>query len=554
MGEALFEGLGGALRGLERGLLLKRQLKEDALDRAIQAEDRALMQQDRAMQQREFELRMKQAGLALESAEFEHERALAFGTPKEQADRELSERQQRIQMDLEEHAARLANIRAETAASEASAEATRALAAQRTSGGGRGGESELSKDFEDALGQVDDQIKFYQDVVESPDSSDEQRQYAQQQLVALSGQRENLFNSWMNEKGFPSDFRVGGTEAAGAGEQAPAAAGNTGGGGLLGLVGKTLGAHPGPTINDILFGVNPETQGLLESANDLREFSENPSKGFSGRLHEKFRTYAMMRIPASKMADMASTESDSERNRILAEYLVGDENIGPLIKEANLGPEVWQMALAGAPFVGKVPILGKMIAGAGGKAVSGGEKLLKSLGLIGRSRAASGATKAASAADEILALPSPQMMRAHSGVIKSGPAINLGVDFSQGAIPKAAQVADDIAAAIPRGIPGGGGPMISGPVINPYAAMAGAARNTAAVGRGLAPVTDEAAEVLLRGLSGATSVGANAPAAAGPMIAPAVQGAGYFGPSMMQRTVDLRALVEMMRQMGSGGL
>lgn len=81
MGEAILSGLGAGLRGLQQGLLLKRQMRQDDADRASQASRDA-------MQQREFEFRMKQLGLALEGAEFERDYRLAQGTPAEVAERE----------------------------------------------------------------------------------------------------------------------------------------------------------------------------------------------------------------------------------------------------------------------------------------------------------------------------------------------------------------------------------------------------------------------------------------------------------------------------------
>lgn len=201
---ALFKALGGGLEGLERGLLLRHDLKREAADRQIAEQDRALMLEDRAMRQKEMELRMKQAGLALEQAEFDHQRTLAMGTPQEQADRELAERQAEIQRDIEAWSMEQEKHASDLAVNEAQIRASDALANYRETGGG-GGRGEKDTTFADAMKVIEGQIRQYDAALDDAElAGDKERaNFIRSQLVELRNQHELLANSQLAEMGLP---------------------------------------------------------------------------------------------------------------------------------------------------------------------------------------------------------------------------------------------------------------------------------------------------------------------------------------------------------------
>lgn len=213
---SIFSALGQGLQGLERGLLMKREMKEQALDRQIAEHDRALMMQDRAMQQEEFKLRMQQAGLALQMADFNYKRAIADGTPEEQAARQRALEQAEAVRVVEEHALNMEKGKADLRLTDAQIRASDALANYRAEGGAYGmREEDPAKEYEDQIKLLDGQIRVLDDIIDNPESAPEEKAYAQRQKRTLFNQRETLYNSVVAAKGFPiTEFGVGEPSAA----------------------------------------------------------------------------------------------------------------------------------------------------------------------------------------------------------------------------------------------------------------------------------------------------------------------------------------------------
>ena len=204
---AIFEALGGGLRGLQEGLLLREDMKQ----RKFQNEGETL---ERQMQQREFGLRMKQLGLQLEEAEYKRDLRIATGTPQEVAQREYEQDLLKAEREHQKHEAAIKEAESRIRENEAQTEYHRQGGARgRASGVGAGGDGSNDKTNTEALKIIDGQIRVFQGILDNPESAPEDREYANGQLRQLYDQREILVNSQLAQMGLPMDqFGVGRTE------------------------------------------------------------------------------------------------------------------------------------------------------------------------------------------------------------------------------------------------------------------------------------------------------------------------------------------------------
>lgn len=259
---AIFEALGGGLRGLQEGLLMRQDLKQQQ----FQNEGETL---ERQMQQREFTLRMKQLGLQLEEAEYNAALRKAQGLPEEVIKRELEREQAKAQQDFEKFQLQQQKVQSEISENEAQADYYRQGGARSRAGAAE----KKDTTYTDAIKIIDGQVKQLESVLDDATTTgDEERANAiRQQITELLNQREVMVNFEFAQMDLPMDqFGMGGNAAAQ--EQTEQPESNN----VVGLLDRTL-RPPEPTAPE-----KPRLAGELRLPDWMRGTSINPIKGYGG--------------------------------------------------------------------------------------------------------------------------------------------------------------------------------------------------------------------------------------------------------------------------------
>lgn len=276
----IFGALGQGLQGLQQGLFAREGLKQQQFENQqtlLENDQRAL---EMRMRQREHELVLKELGLKLEQAEYDRDIRLAMGTPAEVVNRQFERDNQLAQQEAEDRLLRNQKTQSEI-------DENKAHAKYYEQGGGRAGpkEEDPAKEFEELLKMIDGGIRAQDDIITDPESTPEEKAYAQRQKIKLINQRETAYNSYVTNKGFPiTEFGIGEAPPPDDTTTAPAES--------QGLLGRIMGASQG-----VLDQASAASQGPAISpqapklAGDVPDFfklrpgqSVNPAKGLGALL------------------------------------------------------------------------------------------------------------------------------------------------------------------------------------------------------------------------------------------------------------------------------
>jgi hypothetical protein len=256
MGE-LFGALGAGLQGLAGGLQQRkqdiRQSKQDMMD------------------QRQFELHMKQLGLALESAQYEHDLQIASGTPKEVAQRNLQDRLRKIQEDAQTAELHKKLIEQQIDASKAKAlsdtEQSHAMAqyylgqGRQTGGGGKPQPGPLDGALKLLSNQLERYHKQHSDAIASGDIK--RAKQIEAEMVPIQSKFDTLTSAALESQGLTFTPKESATP-----EAAPAAP--------AAVTPETAPTAIGSAVASVRQGIAPHLQPIADWARLLNVNTKNP--------------------------------------------------------------------------------------------------------------------------------------------------------------------------------------------------------------------------------------------------------------------------------------